>query len=197
MFRKILSRTIVLVSLLSISILVPPFAAASATIRNIPPTPHMAPVGTSLSDIAELIKLAAADEGWTAVAKAPGLVRASLRVRAHKAIVAIHFDESNFWIEYQDSENLNFHPNDRRKTRTRRGVKGPRIHRNYNLWVSQLAKSIGVYATLPLEFNRRESPPSKSPLLIADELEKLDELRKRGVLSQEEFDQQKTKLLAQ
>jgi hypothetical protein len=36
-----------------------------------------------------------------------------------------------------------------------------------------------------------------SPILIADELEKLDALREGGVLTQEEFDKQKAKLLAQ
>jgi hypothetical protein len=44
-----------------------------------------------------------------------------------------------------------------------------------------------------------QNPPNRSrtsPLPIADELDKLDKLRRRGVLTQEEFDQQKTKLLA-
>jgi hypothetical protein len=45
-----------------------------------------------------------------------------------------------------------------------------------------------------------QNPPERSsgsPLLIADELEKLDKLRQRGLLTQGEFDQQKAKLLAQ
>ena len=43
-----------------------------------------------------------------------------------------------------------------------------------------------------------ENPPNQSnasPLLVADELDKLDKLRLRGVLTQGEFDQQKAKLL--
>jgi hypothetical protein len=45
-----------------------------------------------------------------------------------------------------------------------------------------------------------QNPPERSnasPLRIADELDKLEELRQRGVLTQGEFDQQKAKLLAQ
>jgi hypothetical protein len=43
---------------------------------------------------------------------------------------------------------------------------------------------------------RVEQTRTPSPIMIADELEKLDALRERGVLTQEEFDRQKAKLLA-
>ena len=44
-----------------------------------------------------------------------------------------------------------------------------------------------------------ENPPKQSnasSLSVADELDKLDKLRQRGVLTQGEFDQEKAKLLA-
>jgi len=42
-----------------------------------------------------------------------------------------------------------------------------------------------------------ETPPNDTTALIADELEKLASLRDRGVLTSEEFDERKAKLLAQ
>ena len=187
---------VVLTLLLLLSGIGPSFAAASVTIRNTPPTPHFAPAGTPLADLAAAIRKAANEEGWRIIAEAPGVMQASLHVRSHEAVVSIGFDESNFWIEYADSVNLDYNPNGLRKTRTRREVKGPRIHRNYHGWVDQLAKEIAIYAKAPPRAKSTEAAPSKNPIMIADELEKLDALRERGVLSQEEFDQQKARLLA-
>ena len=196
-----LSRTrnclVVLISLLMLSVVGSRSALASETIRNNPPTPHFAPAGTPLADVAAAIRSAADEQHWRVVAEAPGVMRASLHVRSHEAVVAIGFDESNFWIEYQDSVNLDYSPNGLRKTRTRSKIQGPRIHRNYNIWVDRLAKTIAIRAKVPPKANLTAPVSSRKPMLIADELEKLDALRERGVLSQEEFDQQKAKLLAQ
>jgi hypothetical protein len=195
-----LSRTcnclVVLTLLLLLSGIGPSFAAASVTIRNIPPTPHFAPVGTPLADLAEAIRQAANEQGWRIIAEAPGVMQASLHVRSHEAVVSIGFDESNFWIEYADSVNLDYSPDNLKRTRNRGEIRGPRIHRNYNTWVDQLAKRIAIYAKAPPRAKSTDAAPSRNPIMIADELEKLDGLRERGVLSQEEFDQQKARLLA-
>jgi hypothetical protein len=196
MLYRMRRQIVVLVPLLTLLALAPPSSEASATIQNIPPTPHLAPAGTSLADLAAYIKFAAAEEGWTAVAEAPGVIRASMRARSHKAVVTIGFDEVNFWIEYRDSVNLDYNPKGRKARKNWPEIKGPRIHRNYNLWVKQLAKSIEIYAETPPISYDAEPAPSEAPILIADELEKLDALRARGVLTQEEFDKQKAKLLA-
>ena len=119
-----------------------------------------------------------------------------LRLRTHTAVVKIGFDQSKYWIDYSDSTNLDYDPDDRRKTKTRRGVKGPRIHKNFNKWVRLLADSIEDHMKTPRSAARAERTRTHSPIMIADELEKLDALRERGVLTQEEFDQQKAKLLA-
>ena len=103
------------------------------------------------------------------------------------------FLELNFWIDYKDSKNLDYNPKDlmgRDRGKRRIVTKGPRIHPNYNRWVAELADQIRL---------QMQNPPKRSnasPLLIADELDKLDKLRLRGVLTQGEFDQQKAKLLA-
>jgi len=194
---RTLNCVVLLIAVLMLSGLAPPIAAASTTIRNIAPTPHSAPVGTPLAAISAAVRLAANQQGWIITEEMPGVMQASLRVRTHTAMITIGFDESNYWIDYRDSVNLDYNPNDRRKTKTRRAMKGPRIHRNYNLWVAQLAEGIADQAKSPPSPNLTDSAPSVNPILIADELEKLNALRERGILTQEEFDQQKAKLLAQ
>jgi hypothetical protein len=185
-----------LIPLLMLSVVAPTFAdAKSATIRNIPPTPHFAPDGTSPADLAAAIKIAADGLHWRIIGEVPGVIQASLLIRTHTAVVTIRYDESNYWIDYQDSVNLGYSPNDmRRNGPSPRIVKGPRIHRNYNLWVDQLAKRIAIQTRTPPRTNQARAA---DPVMIADELEKLDVLRERGVITQEEFDQQKMKLLAQ
>ncbi|MEE2664223.1 MAG: SHOCT domain-containing protein [Myxococcota bacterium] len=174
-------------------------ASRSATIRNVPPTPHFAPDGTPLVDVAAAIKLAMGDLQWRVVGEVPGSISASLVVRRHEAVVTIGYDESNYWIDYQDSVNLNYSPNDLTWTgRARRPrVEGPRIHPNYNVWVSDLGRRIAIRARTPPDAEMADTAVPDKAVLIADELEKLAALLQRGLLTQEEFDQQKAKLLAQ
>jgi hypothetical protein len=175
----------------------PSAAGGSATIRNIPPTRHFAPVGTSSADLAAAIKLAMIKVNWRVEGEAPGAIKAAVIIRAHYAVVVIGYDEVNYWIDYVDSTNLDYNPNDLKLPRNRGiRVKGPRIHENYNVWVSQLSKEIVIQARTPPKANPDCTASSRNPILIAEELEKLDALRERGILTQEEFDQQKEKLLA-
>jgi len=168
-------------------------ARSSKTVENISPRLHLAPVGTSAEQRVAAINAAAKDKGWRVVDEAPGVVTVILLRRSHEAVVTIGYDKLKFWIDYKDSENLNYNPNDLiRRTRGKPRVvtTGPRIHPNYNIWVAALANQIVLRMQDPPE-------PSYAPSrLIADELEKLDKLRQSGVLSQEEFDQQKARLLA-
>jgi hypothetical protein len=88
----------------------PPTASArSATIRNIPP-PHLAPSGTSLTDIAGAIRTAVEIADRKVTGESLGIIVASLRIRTHEAIVSIGFDEQNYWIDYRDSVNTDRRP---------------------------------------------------------------------------------------
>ena len=176
-------------------------ANRSATIRNIPANPHQAPPGTALDDIGSAIKQGAVAQDWKVIQEKPGLITALLIIRSHKATVAIQYDEYTYQIDYVDSVNLDYNAGDLRprgSARARRNViKGPRIHTNYNVWVRRLAdsiESVSQYAYQTKTPGIRAVSPT-SPVLIADELEKLDALRQRGILTQEEFDRQKEKLL--
>ncbi len=168
-------------------------ARSSKTIENISPRLHLAPVGTSVEQRVAAITAAAQDKGWRVVDEAPGIVTVILLRRSHEAVVTIGYDKLNFWIDYKDSVNLNYNPKDlirKHRGKSRVVTTGPRIHPNYNIWVAALADQIVL---------RMQDPPEPSyapPLLIADELGKLDKLRQSGALTQEEFDQQKARLLA-
>lgn len=176
-------------------------SSASETIRNVPPAPHGAPETSSLDDIARAIVQAAGERQWYGGIERDGVIVVSTIVRTHRAVVEIGFDERNFWIDYRDSSKLDYNPND--LTRFERGSgspkrviqKGPRIHANYNLWVAELAHNVAA-RTQHILTSVRTREGGTGPVLIADELEKLDQLRQRGVLTQHEFDAQKAKLLA-
>jgi len=181
-------------AVLFVPLLAPAIATAaksSKTVENISPRFHLAPVGTSAAQRVAAITAAAQDEGWRVVDEAPSIVTVILLRRSHEAVVTIGYDELNFWIDYKDSKNLNYNPKDLTgRVGSRRSIvtKGPRIHPNYNRWVAELADQIALQMQKPPERT------SVSPTLIADEL---DKLRQRGVLTQREFDEQKSRLLAQ
>ena len=59
---------------------------------------------------------------------APGLVRGTLNLRAHQAVVDIPYDAQRFGIRYLSSSNLDYD--------------GRSIHRNYNSWVQNLQNAI-------------------------------------------------------
>ena len=101
-------------------------------------------------------------------------------------------------IDYLGSVNLKYSPNDlvtRRRGWVRVNVKGPRIHGNYNKWVDALAVRIAARVSHPMQ-QARPLKQQPSTLLVADELEKLDALRQPGVLTNEEFERQKERILA-
>lgn len=168
-------------------------------VRNIPPAPHGASGGASLDSISRAIKQAAIEMDWYPVSDGSGEVVVSLMVRQrHSATVSIRFDQKDFWIDYRGSSNLEYTTSDLNRWVDRKEVvveKGPRIHKNYNVWVQALADHIAS-RTGKVVADQRSQDPAPSPTLIADELEKLGQLRAQGVLTQEEFDAQKTKLLA-
>ncbi|MEE3327567.1 MAG: SHOCT domain-containing protein [Myxococcota bacterium] len=191
----------VFATLLLLATLSPTSAHAdrTASIRNIPPTPLHAPAGTPLADIAAAIRSAADSEQWIIVGESPGSMTARLHIRAHTATVTIQYTESTYQIDYLDSQNLDYKPDDlvlfgSYKSK-RKSINGPRIHNNYNIWVEDLGDSIEAYSYNPPKAESPKGAARPNPILIADELEKLDALRQRGVLTQEEFDQQKAKLL--
>ena len=170
----------------------------TVAIYNIPPTPHFAKPETSLDQIENSLRRSALIQGWTVTKAEQGSLTAQLWVREkHLAIVRIGFDEVYFWISYLDSKNLNYKESKNRLSRGRREkIKGPFIHPNYNLWVKGLSSTIRKWGIQSNSDTVGDRSRSSDVPLIADELRKLNSLREEGLLTQEEFEQQKRRLLS-
>lgn len=125
---------------------------------------------------------------WTAKIEGETTIRARLNVKnKHYAIVEIPFSESAYSIIYVSSTNLDYNP-DRRS-----------IHRNYNKWVLQLSTMINqaFYGIETDNFSAEFNSDCIGVDLeeVFEELLKLDDLRDRGILTQEEFETEKLRLL--
>ncbi len=82
----------------------------------------------TLAQRANQIRRAGAGRGWQMQEIRPGLIRGTLVLRDHLAVVDISYDTQRFSIRYADSRNLLYD--------------GTSIHRNYNSWVQNLANDI-------------------------------------------------------
>lgn len=82
----------------------------------------------SLNDVKKAIIRAGAGLGWTMKAKKPGLIKGSLFIRQHVAIIDIRYSKKGYSITYKDSQNLNYD--------------GSNIHKNYNGWIQNLNRQI-------------------------------------------------------
>ena len=72
----------------------------------------------------------AAKRDWATRELSPGVITATLTVRAHVATVEIPYSGSSFSIVYKDSENLDY------------DAKDGTIHNQYNNWVNYLKHDI-------------------------------------------------------
>ena len=100
--------------------------ACTRPIYNAPGTSFAGP--GSLTQRSEQIRRAGAGLGWAMQEVRPGLIRGTLSLRTHQAVVDIPYDTSGFAIRYVDSTNLSYD--------------GSSIHRNYNSWVQNLERAI-------------------------------------------------------
>ncbi|SDC93928.1 hypothetical protein [Belnapia rosea] len=84
----------------------------------------------SLAQRAAEIRRAGAGLGWIMQDQGPGLMRGTLNLRTHQAVVDIPYDTRRFSIRYASSSNLEYN--------------GGTIHRNYNSWIRNLQNAILV-----------------------------------------------------
>jgi hypothetical protein len=127
-------------------------------------------------------------DGWTAEIIGERAIRAKLNIKnKHYAVVEIPYSESTYSIIYTSSTNLSY--NEKRQT----------IHRNYNKWVLQLSTAINrqflTLSSVPVENDHGNDRTTTEKEDIFDQLMKLDELRDRGILTDEEFEVEKKELL--
>lgn len=101
-------------------------------IYNVESADYNAINGLDSAQAEKVIKMAGTRLGWNMAKLEPGLIRATLNVRTHMAVVDIAYDNRGYAIEYVDSENLNY---DEEKSA---------IHKSYNKWIKNLERYIAL-----------------------------------------------------
>jgi len=76
------------------------------------------------------IKTAGSKIGWEMDTIRPGLIRGTLNLRKHLAVIDINYDGKRFSIDYVESENLNY------------DEEANVIHKSYNKWIEILERRI-------------------------------------------------------
>ncbi len=144
--------------------------------------------GTPFSpeEVGAMIIEGCAARGWSATLESDGMISASILVRGkHLAQIAIPFSPTNYSLLYVSSDNLDYNP--RKNT----------IHRNYNKWVLKLSRTIGQMFSRGIQ-NSQESvfdTTSADDGDVYTKLLQLGELREKGIISEEEFQAEKSRLL--
>ena len=179
-------RTITLVFILA-AIFLPATSAADKRINNMIDIPISAMIdgsAHSLDDVQAAIIKGCKARKWMPVLDREGLIRAKINVRnKHFAEIRIPFSARHYSIIYVSSENLDY------------SERQQRIHKNYNAWVIKLSQTIDqqLRSASPKEKSGSVAKTDKNDLY--SELLKLDELRDMGLLTDEEFEAEKRKLL--
>lgn len=94
-------------------------------------------VGADVVKVA--IEKAANANHWSVIKEAPNKTELLLEVRGkHTLVVSVSYNDDSFVVNYLDSNNLNYNPNN------------GGIHRKYPLWVRRLKQSIRQEALMKL-----------------------------------------------
>ncbi len=101
-------------------------------IYNVPSAEYNATESLSDVDAEKAIKTAGTRLGWTMSKLEPGLIRATLNLRSHVAVVDIAYDDRGYAIDYVDSENLKYDETE------------GEIHKSYNKWIRNLERYIAL-----------------------------------------------------
>jgi hypothetical protein len=104
--------------------------ARTAAIYNVNEAPVATASGKAMSaaQVRSAIMAGGATLGWHFADAGPGQLEGTLNIRAHKAVVLVHYTPKTYSIAYKSSENLN--------------EASGTIHSNYNGWVQNLDNAI-------------------------------------------------------
>jgi len=79
-----------------------------------------------------------ATHGWVVAQEEPGKLTLKYNKQGkHEVVVDALFDAKGYELKYVDSKNMNYAKNDQ----------GTVIHPNYNRWIANLVKAIGLVAS--------------------------------------------------
>ena len=87
-------------------------------------------------DVRKAIIRAGSRRGWIFSDEGPGKLVGTLSLRRHEATVDVTYGKDSYDITYRDSRNLNY------------DEANNKIHSNYNGWVQNLVKDIGIEMSL-------------------------------------------------
>lgn len=90
----------------------------------------------TMSDVEKAIMRAGGGLGWIIKKEKEGLLKGTLILRTHTAVVAITYNTEEYSINYESSVNLNYDPANNT------------IHSNYNGWIQNLNKAIQVQLSM-------------------------------------------------
>ena len=178
-------------------VMVPAIVGATDPVKNLKNVPiTLKSDGTPLTDqeiSAAIIEGCIAKE-WSPFVNDQGAIRATIAPRTHFAEVEITYTPTTYSITYVSSRNLDY--------RTALWSKRDRIHPNYNIWIDRLSASI-TQAFHTTSSSTALVPANAHTDAVAEhgkqdmysELIKLNDLREKGILTDEEFDTEKKKLL--
>ena len=124
-----LAKLVRFAGIAALALLVLPLFGCAAKIRNISHHPLLVDADPTLAEAEQKIRAGAELLGWVIDKESPGVLLATLHIRAHRAAVAVEYDATHFDVEYRTSENLNDNGD---------GT----IHNNYNKWVNHLVLAI-------------------------------------------------------
>jgi len=90
----------------------------------------------SLEDVEKAIIRAGGALGWMIKKEKPGVLKGTIILRTHTAIVSIKCNTEEYSITYESSVNLDYNPANNT------------IHSNYNGWIQNLNKGIQVQLSM-------------------------------------------------
>ena len=132
-----MQKTISLFSTIGLALLV----SASSTcwgwgpkpIQDVIDAPTASAKPLTMAEVKSAIVSAGVKLGWQMAETSPGVIRGTLHLRKHTAVVEVSYSTLKYSIVYQSSVNLDAHDG--------------KIHRNYNSWIQNLQR--GIDAALP------------------------------------------------
>jgi len=129
-----MSRLKALASLL-IALAITACVSHATDIYNVERSSYNASEPLDAKSAEKAIRSAGSKIGWQMDTIRPGLIRGTLNVRSHLAVIDINYDARGFSIDYVDSENLNY------------DEETNAIHKSYNKWIGILERRIRAEAT--------------------------------------------------
>jgi hypothetical protein len=103
-------------------------SGCSTPVHDVSRAAFTTPAPVTMEQLAEAIWAGARREGWRTRDVSPGRTLVEKTVRVHRALTEITYDTMGFSLRLLEADNLDYD--------------GTNIHKTYNLWVTQLEKSI-------------------------------------------------------